>query len=78
MNGFGGFNAVFEFLSLWTRFRNLRVPFSLFLDFDESDVVDLKSVVVVLFIGSLMCPIAVAAGRWWCRFGISELSAWSG
>ena len=28
--------------------------FALFLDFDESDVVDLKPVVVVLFIGSLM------------------------
>ena len=38
----------------------------MFLDFNESDVVDLKPVVVVLFIGSLMRPIAVAAGRWFC------------
>ena len=38
----------------------------MFLDFDESDVVVLKPVVVILFIGCLMLPIAVAAGRWFC------------
>ncbi len=36
-------------------------------------------VVVVLYIGSLMWPIAGAAGRWFlCWFGTSGLSAWSG
>ena len=32
----------------------LKTTFALFLDFDESDVVVLKPIVVVLFIGSLM------------------------
>ncbi len=40
----------------------------MFLDFDGSEVVDHNHVVVVLYIGSLMPPIAGAAGRWFCAY----------
>ncbi len=57
LDGSGDSDAVFSFLlqsGKLNRCRNLRGPFTLFFDFDGSEVVDYNPAVVVLFIGSLI------------------------